>query len=404
MLFSYKAINKAGEAHKGTAEAQDKYALARRLQQDGETLVSAELETEGRKLNLDFINDSLSRVKIRDKILFARNLSAMVAAGLPLSRGLSVMERQTKNKKFKGVLKELNDSVRSGRTLSVALADHGKIFPNFFVSMVKAGEESGKLPDALSAIAGQMERVHQLKRKIRGAMMYPSVVIVAMIIVGIVMLIFVVPTLTSTFEELNIDLPLSTRSIIAVSDFLGAHTVISISGLLVVALLVVVVAKRPGGKKFFELVFLKTPLIGTLIKETNSAQTARTLSSLLTSGVEVVSAIGITKDVIQNSQFRAVLEKAEEQIQKGTTMADTFSEHENIYPVLFIEMMRVGEEVGNLSKMLNDVAEFYEGEVAQKTNDMSTIIEPFLIMFIGAVVGFFAISMISPIYSISAGI
>jgi len=406
MLFKYKAVNKEGGTYEGSAEAKDQYELARTLKTSGEMLVLAqEIKAgQGYQRIVDSISAFVSRVSPRDKIIFTRNLSAMIEAGLTISRGLEVMERQTRNKRFQSILEQIRTSVQEGNTLSVSLANFPKIFPPLFISMVKAGEESGKLGESLENLGLQMKKANQLKKRIRGAMIYPSIVITAMIIVGVVMLVFVVPTLTSTFEELNVELPQSTQLIIGTSNFIKNHTLTSLLILILGISGFVLLLKYPKGKRAFEWFILHIPVIGVLVRFTNAARTARTMGSLLQSGVEIVTSIGITRDVIQNSYFKEVLADAAERIPKGGAIAESFSAHENLYPPLMSEMVSVGEETGNLSEMLSRVADFYEAEIDERTKNLSTIIEPILMIIIGAVVGFFAVSMISPIYSVGTGL
>ncbi|MCI0619942.1 type II secretion system F family protein [Candidatus Wolfebacteria bacterium] len=403
--FSFKAVKSSGEVYTGIAEAEDQYALAHRLKQEGNTLVSAEEDAaRGGTRFMDRINAAIGNVKLREKIMFARNLSAMISAGLSLSRALQVLERQTKNKTFKGVLGNLGGAIQQGTAFSVALGSFPTVFPPLLIAMVRAGEESGRLAESLETVALQMSKMYELRRRIRGAMMYPSIVVSAMILVGIALMVFVVPTLTETFRELEVDLPLSTRVVIALSDFVKNHSAIFFGSLAAVILGIVAWFRRPSGKRVFETILLHFPIIKEMVRESNAAQTTRTLSSLLVSGVEVVSAIGITKEVIQNTYFKGVLAKAEETVPKGGSLAEVFLEDDTLYPVLVGEMVSVGEEAGNLPEMLLRVAEFYEGEVSEKTKNISTIIEPILMVLIGIVVGFFAVSMISPIYSIADAI
>lgn len=406
MLFKYKAMKKGGQSYESTAEAKDRYELARLLKERGEMLVFVEEATKkgGFTKISDRISALTSRVSERDKIIFTRNLAAMIEAGLTISRGLQVMERQTKNKKFQKVLETIRQAVQEGSALSDGLAEFPKIFSPLFVSMVKSGEESGTLADALDGLGRQMEKARQLKKRIRGAMIYPAIVIVAMIIVGVVMLVFVVPTLTTTFEELGVELPRSTQLIIATSNFIQSYTLVALILLLIAIVGVVLLLRNPKGKRGFEWLLLHIPVIGELVRFTNAARTARTMGSLLESGVEIVTAVSITKDVIQNLYFKDVLAEAGEQIPKGGAIAETFSKHEDLYPPLMAEMVSVGEETGNLSEMLVRVADFYEAEVNDRTKNLSTIIEPVLMILIGAVVGFFAVSMISPIYSVGTAL
>jgi type IV pilus assembly protein PilC len=404
MQFKYKAKRSSGEIYEATLEAEDKYGLYDVLRNEGSEMISYEEKGASFNFNLEKLNNLFGRVKLQEKILFARNLGAMLEAGLSLSRALSVMERQTKNKKFKEVLVDISENINKGQTLAQSLEAHSKVFPPIFVSMVGAGEESGGLSEALKVISNQLEKTYKLKKKVRGAMMYPTIIVSVMIIIGILMLIYVVPTLTSTFKELEVDLPLSTRVVVGVSDFLAGNAILSLVIMVSAVIATWLLVRLPKGKRAFEFSILHIPVIGTLVKETNSARTARTLASLLSAGVEVVRSLEITGEVIQNSYYKEIIKEAEENIKKGRQISEVFSSNEKLYPVLVGEMIAVGEETGKLSGMLLQLAEFYESEVEQKTKDLSTIIEPFLMVIIGVVVGFFAVSMITPMYSLVSAI
>lgn len=399
-VFKFKATNQEGKVYEGTQEAQDKFALYRELKKGGNLVIMAEEQRQKKGINFKSFDVLFGKVKAREKIMFARNLGSMLEAGLSLSRILSVMERQTKNKKLKDVLIKINDQVKAGKTLSEALKDFPKIFPPLFVYMVKAGEESGSLAESLKILANQLEKNYLLQKRIKGALIYPSIIITLMVIIAILMLIFIVPTLTTTFKELKVELPLSTQMVIFVSDSLKNNTVMLLGGVAALVIGIISALKTKKGRRLRDRVVLHIPLISPLIKEANAARTARTLSSLLSSGVDYVVAIEITRDVIQNSYFKEVLEEAREKIQKGDPISAIFIKHEKLYPVFVGEMMSVGEETGQLAHMLLGVATYYENEVEQKTKDMSTIIEPFLMVIIGLGVGFFAIAMISPTYSV----
>ena len=329
------------------------------------------------------------KVKEHEKILFARNLGLMIRSCLSLSRALSVLERQTRNKLLKKVLADLQDSIGQGSSFNESLADFPKVFPDLFVSMVAAGEQSGNLSQSLQAVSDQMERTYLIKKKIKGAMVYPAVILGLIGVLGILMLYFVVPTLTSTFNDLGVELPLSTRIIIGISDFLRYHTIVTLGILLLVVGAVVYVVKQPWGKRGVEFLLLKLPLFSPITKEINAARTVRTLASLLSSGVEYVESIRITRDVVQNSYYREVLEEAEKRVQKGEPISKVFLAYENLYPVFVGEMASVGEETGNLSEMFGNVADFYEEDVQEKTKNMSTLIEPLLMAVIGVFVGIF---------------
>lgn len=403
--FLYKATRKNGESYEGHTEAPDRFAVYDHIRKEGGTVVSIEEEKEHSLSSLvETATQFTGTIRESDKIMLARNLSTMVKAGLALTRGLSVIERQTTNKRLKVVLTKLTSDVSQGSTLNDALKEFPKVFSPLFVSMVRAGEESGRLAESLGVVASQMERSYYLKKKIRGALIYPAIIVIAMILIGILMLIYVVPTLTQTFEELGVELPASTKAIIVTSDFLTDNSILALAGLALLAALLVVAFRTKRGQRVLDFTILHLPLIAPISKEVNAARTARTLASLLSAGVSMVTAISITKDVMQNSYFKDVLARSERDVQQGVPLSKPFSENAKLYPVLLSEMVAVGEETGQLSEMLEQVASFYESEVEQQTKDLSTVIEPFLMLIIGAVVGFFAISMISPIYSLSGGI
>jgi type IV pilus assembly protein PilC len=401
MKFAYKS-QKEGVVHEGVRDALDRFDLYHQLKKDGEIVIWAKEAEESALTKLKNIKIPLlgGRVKMHDKIIFARNLAGMLEAGLPLSRSLQVMEKQSKNAKLKEVFHNLDKGISEGKTFDQALSEYPTIFNTLFISMVKAGEESGNLTGSLKEISSQMEKTYTLQKKIKGALIYPSIILALMVIIGILMLIFVVPSLTATFRELNTELPMTTRFVIFTSDFFKNHYILALGMIFGVIGGLYALAKTSKGKRFFDVFFLRIPVIGTIIKESNAARTARTLSSLLSSGVDLVLSAEITRDVIQNTSYKKVLDEAKERIEKGKPLSELFIENEKLYPIFVGEMISVGEETGQLSQMLSGVASFYETEVEQKTKDLSTIIEPFLMVFIGGAVGFFAISMITPMYSV----
>jgi type IV pilus assembly protein PilC len=294
----------------------------------------------------------------------------------------------------------LRDEVNSGKTLSESMELFKNMFSPLVISMVKSGEQSGMLSEALRVVSTQMEKNYTLQKRVKGALMYPSVILLAMVIIAIIMVTYVVPSLMKTFADLNLALPASTRFVLFVSNMAQNN------GLYILLILIAIFgalymwARRENGKKVLHYIVLKIPLIGNLIKEVNSARTARSLSSLIGSGVDVLEALRITKDIVQNVHYKKVIAKSVEEVEKGEPISKVFHENDNLYPLFFSEMIAVGEETGKIGEMLMGVATFYEEDVDQKTKDMSTVIEPFLMIIIAVGVGFFAIAMISPMYSL----
>ena len=399
--FTYTAEKPGGEVYNGVAEAADRFELYGIVRHEGAKIVSLE-ESGGENIwNIRYWNAKFSRIKEYEKILFARNLGAMLSAGLALSRALAVLERQTKNPKLSAVISQIASDVRRGDTLHAALAKFPDAFSKLFLAMVRAGEEGGDLAASLQIVADQMERMYALKRKIRGALVYPCIILVAIVGIGILMMIEVVPTLAQTFAESGASLPPSTQFVINVSNFLVHYTLLSLVAIVGTVALVYFAVRTAWGKRGLDFFFLHLPLIGPLVREVNAARTARTLASLLASGVDVMTALDIVGEVVQNSYFQAVVHDAARGVGAGEALSIAFVRREDLYPAFVGEMMAVGEETGQLSEMLKRLALYYEDEVDQKTKDMSTIIEPFLMIIIGGAVGFFAFAMITPIYSLS---
>lgn len=398
--YRYKAVDKDGNAYEDVTEATDKFSIYRDLRERGQTVVYAEEVKKRKILSASKFEALFTRVKVQEKIAFARNLSVMIKAGLSITRALAVMEKQTKNKKLKRTVMSLNEEISHGKSLSDAMGKFPNIFPSLFVAMVKSGEESGNLADSLKVVALQTEKGYILTKKVKGAMIYPAIILSLMTVIGVLMLVFMVPTLTETFEGLGVDLPLSTRIIVEISDFLRTEYLWVILGLAVFVASFFLFKKNASVKKGLNLLAIKFPITGTIVKEVNAARTSRTLSSLLASGVDIVIAIEVTRNVLQNVYFKNVLQEAQQSIEKGGQMSEVFINNDKLYPVFVGEMIAVGEETGRISEMMDEVARFYEDEVDQKTKNMSTVIEPFLMIFMGAAVGFFAISMLAPTYSL----
>ncbi|MBP6855295.1 MAG: type II secretion system F family protein [Candidatus Pacebacteria bacterium] len=401
MKYTYKLKTKEGVEKKGEIEAPDKFSAAKSLRVDGAQPISiSEAKVKKTGISVPFIDSIFNKIKLHEKIIFTRNLSGMLSAGLSLYRALVVLEKQTKNEKFRSILNSLIKDIDKGGTLSEGMSKYPKVFSTLFVSMVRAGEESGKMSDSLKEIGLNLQKTYDLNKKIKGAIMYPSIIVGAIFLIGIFMMIFVVPVLTSTFKELNIELPASTKFIIFISDSLSKSPLLTLGLVFLLFIGLFLLFKSKFFKKYFDLIIFHIPVVGEIVKEVNSARTARTLSSLLISGVDMTKGLIITGEVLQNKFYKDTMQKAVVDIQKGITLSSVFKERVNLYPIMVGEMIEVGEETGKLSNMLVDIAVFYESEVDNKTKDLSTIIEPVLMILIGAAVGFFAISMISPMYSL----
>ncbi|MEK9175502.1 MAG: type II secretion system F family protein [Patescibacteria group bacterium] len=404
-LFYYTARDNKGVSVSGNHEANDQYALSRALRAENLTVLSISEKSDKKGLSWNIkLPEFLQPISLEEKINFTRNTAVMIGAGLSLTKAMDVMSRQAHNSRFKSIVLVMADIIKKGKTFGEALGEYPSVFPKYYQEMVKAGEKSGNLENSLKLVALQLHKDYSLRRKIRSAMMYPLIIFIAMIGIGILMLIYVVPTLVSTFSELGVELPASTRAVIYVSNSLLTSGLIMLGAVIILGGLLFRFLKTIRGKNGMDIIFVKLPIIGGINKKFNAARTCRTLSSLITSGVDILEAISITQGVLQNHLYKTVLNNAKERIQRGEAIARSFLDAESLYPPLVGEMIAVGEETGELSQMLLRLAIFYENEVAAATKDLSTIIEPVLMIFMGAVVGFFAVSMISPMYSLVGGI
>ncbi|MES2134797.1 MAG: type II secretion system F family protein [Patescibacteria group bacterium] len=404
MKFKVTAITKSGEMYTDVVDVADRFQVYRDIREKGDTVLDLKEEGTGKSFSLNFSLDIFNPISLDEKVVLARNLAAMLEAGLTISRSLEVMKRQTRNVRMQNTLTAIIADVKKGETFSAALAGFPKVFSQLMIAMVRAGEESGKLTEALRVVSIQMERSSNLQKKIKGALIYPGIVLSAMVGIGILMLVYVVPTLSGTFKELKVSLPPTTQFIIGASDFLIHNTLVALLCFGVLAVVCVWAMRSVRGKHFLGWLFLKIPVIGPLMVEINVARTTRTLASLFASGVNAILSVKITCDVLENVQYKKVLIEAEKSLTEGSPLSVTFAKYPKLFPPLVSEIMAVGEETGRLSVLLKENAEFYEDSVERQTKDMSTIIEPFLMIIIGVMVGFFALSMIAPIYSLSSGI
>jgi type IV pilus assembly protein PilC len=399
MKFKYKIQNKEGEIIEGFSESPDKFTLARDFREKGDTPISIE-EYKNKMGDPSVRKSFLNRVSLSEKVMFTNNLSGMLSAGLSVNRALSILEKQSTNGAFVNVMHDLGEEISKGNTLSEGMKKYPKVFSGIFIPMIHSGEESGSLPKTLKEVGISLKKAYDLNKKIKGAMTYPTIIICAMIIIGIFMMVYVVPTLTKTFKDLGSELPSSTKVIIWISDSISQHILLFLSSIGFIIMMGILISKIKIVQRYFDRFILYLPVIGKIVKEVNTARTARTLSSLLLSGVNISNSLSITEEVLQNVHYKELIHKSISSIEKGEVLSASFKENTFLYPVMMGEMIEVGEETGNLSKMLLDIADFYENEVDNKTKDLSTIIEPVLMVIIGAVVGVFAVSMISPMYSV----
>lgn len=400
--FVYTARDIAtGQSTSGDMSVEDERALALDLRSRGLLLTSFKKEEE--KTEVKFL-DRFRSVPLKDKMVFTRNLGVMIGSGLTVSRSIYNLSTQTRNKYFQSILLSVKQDIEGGKTFSASLAKFPAVFDELFVNMIYVGEVSGNLEKVLDILATQLEKEHDLVSKVRGALMYPAVVVCAMIGIAVLMLTYILPKITGVFKDMNVTLPASTQFIMKLSDFLQAHYILA-TGILIGSIIgIKVVYGTEKGKRLFGFLALRMPIISNIVMKVNCARFARIFSSLLKSGVSVTSSLTIVSKTMTNIYFRDALKEGVEEIQKGVELSKVIYRHPRAFPVLVPQMLEVGEETGKTDVILERLAMFYEDEVDQITKNMSSILEPILMLLIGGSVGFFAVAMLQPMYSVMENI
>jgi type IV pilus assembly protein PilC len=415
-LYKYKAKNLQGHEIEGSLEAQNEHHLAQLLKQQGYFLISSqntEIGSQKTNKNKQFFVSSLNKigflsslfgVSLTEKLFFTRNLEVMVKSGISLVRAFDISAAQSRSKKFKNALTDIAQRINKGESLSQALGYYPNIFPLLFQETIRVGEETGNLAESLRALSDQMEKEHSLKSKVKSAMVYPLIVLIITLLMAIFMLIFAVPKLKATFQELGVELPLTTKAVLGLADFATQKWPLFLLCVIIFAAALLVFLKSKIGKKIQAILFLKMPFLAKITRQTNSAIVLRTLSSLLKAGVPIVRSLIITSGSVNNFYFKQALQASAREIEKGEKLSVALGAFQKIFSPMVIQMIEVGEETGETPQVLSKLAEFLEEEASQSTQKISVIIEPLLILFLGGIVGFFVISMMQPMYSILGGI
>ncbi len=397
--YFYSAKSFDGQSKTGNIVARDLHELAGVLKEEGLILIKATDPSEKKKKNIDILPSIFSRVSFVEKLMMVKNLYVMTMSGLSLVKVFDVLIKQTKSTKLKSVLFEVKERVNKGDSLSSAFSHHADIFSQFFLSMIKVGEESGTLEEVLKVLSLQLEKEHRLKSKIQGAMIYPCIILVVLILVAIIIATVVLPSLNSFFMSLDAEIPFYTKIVIGAGQFSTKYWPVLIIVPLCFAFVVWMILKTPWGKKGKDNILLKLPLFSTLVKKNNCAVMIRSLSSLIAAGVPFTKSLEVTTETVGNYYFRRALTDSLEKIKKGEKLSQTLIPYRNIFPFGAIEMIEVGEETGKTATILKELAEFYEEETIAATEKLSAAIEPALIVILGISVGFFAFSIIEPMYS-----
>lgn len=400
LSFDYKVRDRSGNLVEGQLEGDSLPLVVSKLREMGYLPISV---TQRSRVNAQMeitIPGLTNRVKLMEVAVATRQFATMVESGLSVVRALSILATQVENKELARILGEVRLDVEHGSSLSQACAKHPKVFSNLFVTMVQAGEAGGTLDKVLLDLAATMEKQAELNRTIRSAMTYPAVVLSVMVVIFLALLIFIVPTFQKLFTQLHASLPLPTRIIIRTSKI-----VLSPWAVLLVALIIVgiVLFRRwintEQGRVKWDNFKLKPPIFGQLIHKVSLARFTSTLSSLVASGVPILESLDIVTDTCGNVIIGNVLQEAKNGVREGRALADTLREHEEVIPALVVQMIEVGEQTGALDQMLMRVGKFYDGEVQNTVDNLTSLLEPMLTVVMGAGVGVMVVSMYLPMFT-----
>jgi len=344
-----------------------------------------------------------TRIKSVEKMFFVDHMKTMVHAGLSIIEALHILERETQNPRFKILVGEIRDRISKGGQLSEVLGDYPEVFPSIYVQMIQAGEVGGKLEEALGQVATQMKKTEALKASIRGAMIYPTVIVVVMFGVGLLMATMVLPQLVDIFRDFDSDLPFVQRMLIKITDIISKplNLVIffSTTGLFIWGY-IYSLKRFPAFRHFVHKVNLKWPIFGDIIKKINLARFSITLSSLMKSTVPIIQAVGITANTCSNILYQKALHRVSEQIKTGAPLSQSLEVYATLFPPMVTEMVLVGEKSGEIDALLTELADYFNSEVDNIMKNFSTIIEPVIIVFIGVAVAVMAVAIIMPMYNL----
>lgn len=384
----------------GVVEADSEASALSLVKDKGLNPVSiAERKLAPWQVNLDF----LQRVKVKDTVIMARQLSVMVDASVPLVEALRILIKQTVNPKLKSIISDIADDVEGGNRLSVAFGKYPKVFTNFFISIIKSGETSGQLAEVLNYLADQLEKDYDLQSKIKGAMIYPAFIMSSMAVVGTMMMIFVVPKMTAMLEETGAELPIATKILMFISDFLvGYWWLVIILGVGAVVAFRMALKYSPEFRYGYDWFKLRIPVLGKLSQRIYVVQMTQSLSTLSAGKVPMVEALDIIADVVNNEVYRKIIRETRDEVNDGNPLASVFVQKKEM-PNMLSQMISVGEETGRLDDILERLTKFYTREIDTLVANLVTLLEPIVMVLMGIAVGIMVAAIIMPIYTLSTG-
>jgi len=397
--FAYKVRDQAGKLVEGQLEAEDANLVVGKLRQMGYTPIAVEAKHDN-KLKADIKIPGLSgRVKMKDVAVFSRQFATMINSGLSLIRSLAILADQTENPELARVIGEVRLDVEKGVSLSAAISKHPKVFSRLYIAMVRSGEIGGVLDAVLMRLADTIEKQVELRRKIRSAMTYPIVALAICLLIATAMLLFIVPQFKAIYTDLGGQLPLPTRILISASDLMKSYFPIFILLAGIGVYLFRRWIKTPDGRMIWDRLKLRFPVFGLLTRKTALARFSRTLAALTRSGVGILEALDIVAETAGNEVVAVALRETQSAVKRGDTLARPLEQHE-VFPPMVTQMISVGEETGALDEMLDKIADFYDQEVTATVDALTSLIEPLMIVVMGAMVGGMVISLYLPMFNI----
>lgn len=393
--FSFKAKDEKGKVLKGIVEGRDQKEALGLLH--GRQLLVINLKIRGED-SLALLMRKLRRVGFSDLVNFTRQLATMFTAGLRLSESLRILEKQTENPAMKKIIADLSRDIEGGSSFAQALEKHS-CFSSVYIAVVQAGEASGKLDVILSELADNLEKERTLKAKIKGALIYPAVILCAMGVVIFILMTFVVPGLTSVYEAFEADLPMATKFLIALSKFMAKFWWLVILGLFGLVLAFRAWRKTRLGRQESDAIVLRLPIFGKLIQETVLTDFCRTLGLLASAGVPLIDGLNIVSRASSNVVYQDLIKEAAQKVEKGFPLSGVLEES-SLFPAIVVQMTKVGEETGKIDETLMRVATYFEVETDEMVKGLTTLIEPLMMVILGVGVGFMVYSIIMPIYNL----
>lgn len=397
--FAYVVKDKLGKTHSGTLDTASRNSLIEQLWKQEFIIISIDERQAGG--GGPMLKVGQPRVKTEQLVIFSRQLATMVDSGIPIVSALEVLSEQMEDKGFQATLKKLRDDVEAGASLSEGSAKHPRVFSEFFVNMMRAGESSGRLDEILDRVATYIEKADQLQRKVKASLFYPAFVSFLAFAITTFLVVFVVPKFKEIFTSLGGELPLPTRILLGLSDSMRHYFVLEIIGLVLLVMAFKFYISTPPGRMWFDRTSLRMPVIGKLLQKVVIARFARTLATLVKSGVPILSALEIVAKTSGNKVVEKAVNSARTSIKEGENIADPLAASK-VFPNMVTRMIAVGEKTGELEKMLSKIADFYENEVDAAVTALTSIIEPLVIAILGVVIGGIVIALFLPVFKISS--